>query len=359
MTGHPFNFYHIGVTTLTESIHKPPFSSPMTINQDREISGYTILRQIGRGNTSLVYLAIDPQGQEIAIKIPQEQTLKIQEAAERFGNEVRLTLQSRHPHIIHGFAGTPFGPKAFLSLRYYSNGALNEQLMRLPTRTLPFNEAMRILADIASALAYLHKLGAVHQDVKTHNVYVSNDGRAALGNLGSAYFVAQGGKISGSPYYMAPEIYHGETSSSASDVYSFGILMYELLTGERPYSGNTYEELMVAHLSRFPSPLIHQNPQVSRSLSRLAELSLAKRANDRPSADTLRRAFLAAMGEKVEDENYAAYQESQAPKMGRNGRLPTATSSIPAAAPKPAKAEAPAAKPEPAKRSFWDFLKRK
>ena len=272
---------------------------PMT--PERTIPGYRLLYLLGRGHTALVHLAQDAQGRQVALKIPLQDTLRVQEAAERFGNEVRLTLQFRHPHVVQAYAGTPFGTQAFLALRHYPEGTLYDVLQRRSGQKLPLGEALRILADVASGLTYLHALGAVHQDVKTQNVYM-DAGRAALGDLGSTYFTAQGGQSSGSPFYMAPEIYRGESSSPASDVYSLGILTYELLSGQRPYQGDTYEELMGAHLTRFAPPLVHLNPQVPRSLGRLAEQALAKRPQDRPSADTLRRAFLAALGEPAEDE---------------------------------------------------------
>lgn len=274
----------------------------MTDDRDRIIPGYAMHRVLGRGNTSAVHLAIDPDGRKVALKIPHLETLRVQDAAERFANEVRLTLKFKHPRLVRGWAGTPHGQHAFLSLEYYPQGSLSDHLEQQLVRRLELQRALRILADVASALAYLHKQGAVHQDVKTHNVYLDDQGRAALGDMGSTYFVAQGGKVSGSPYYMAPEIYHGETSSSASDVYSLGILMYELLSGDRPFNGNSYEELMVAHLTRFPVSLSHLNPGVARSVSKMAELALAKRPSDRPTAEAVRREILLSLGEQTDEE---------------------------------------------------------
>ncbi|MBZ9753226.1 serine/threonine protein kinase [Deinococcus sp. HMF7604] len=325
------------------------------MSEDRAIPGYTLHRVIGRGNTSLVWLATDARKQQVALKVPHSETLRVHEAAERFGNEVRLTLKFKHPHVVRGHAGMAFGPKAFLAATYYPRGALSDFLPQLPERRLPFPEALRVLADVTSALTYLHHQGAVHQDVKTQNVYVTEDGRAALGDLGSTYFTAQGGQTSGSPYYMSPEVYHGESSSSASDVYSLGILIYELLSGERPYHGNTYEELMVAHLTRFPAPLVSLNPQVPRRVARLAELALAKRAHDRPSADALRRALLSALGETPEDEVYEDPEKDEkaatmpARQMGRHGPLEAARP--------PEAAAVPAEKAE--KESRWNPFRRK
>ncbi|WP_102128266.1 serine/threonine-protein kinase [Deinococcus planocerae] len=271
------------------------------MTSDLPLPGYTLLRPLGRGDTSLVYLARDDGGREVALKVPHERTLNVREAAERFGNEVRLTLQVRHPHVVRGFAGTPFGPHAFLTVRYYPEGSLCDVLRRLAPRPLPLDVALRVLADVASALTYLHGLGAVHQDVKRQNVYFEG-GRAALGDLGSAYFTAQGGRPSGSPYYMAPEVYRGESGGASSDIYSFGVLAYELLGGRRPFAGETYEELMAAHLTRFAPPLLSLRPELPPVVARLGELALAKRPADRPTADALRRALLAALGEEAVGE---------------------------------------------------------
>lgn len=295
---------------------------------DRIPQGYTLIRSIGRGNTSQVYLANDPERRQVALKLPHADTLRVHEAAERFGNEVRLTLQFKHPHIVKGYAGTPFGPQAFLSIEYFPLGSLSEQLTMQQGRQMEQRDIMRILADTAGAVAYLHRNGAVHQDVKTQNVYVDRHGRASLGDLGNTYFLSQGGNVSGSPYYMAPEIYHGEGSSSASDVYSLAVMMYELLAGQRPFNGNSYEELMVAHLTRFPTPLSHVNPLVPRPVTRLVEQGIAKRAQDRPGADLIYRALLDTLGEKPDDEDGShAPATSQAGRHGpsaRNAGIPVA-----------------------------------
>ncbi|WP_291427089.1 serine/threonine-protein kinase [Deinococcus sp.] len=315
------------------------------------LPGYQLLHILGRGNTSVVRLALNPERRQFAVKLPHPETLSVHDAAERFGNEVRLSLQFRHPNIVQAFDGTAFGAQAFLALKYYPNGALSEHLARSSAGqiALPLEDALWILADTSAALTYLHKLGAVHQDVKTQNIYVDELGRAALGDLGNTYFVSQGGKVSGSPYYMAPEIYHGESSSAASDVYSLGVMMYELLTGQRPFNGTTYEELMIAHLTRFATPMNRLNPEVPRPLARLAEQALAKRAAERPSADAIRRAVLTALDEPLDD--LSAEPPPEAVALHQVGRHGPAASLQPLNTPKPA---APA--PEPKK--GWNPFKR-
>lgn len=267
-------------------------------SSDRTPPGYRLLQVLGRGQTSLVHLARDPQGREVALKVPLEGTLRDQEAAERFANEVRLTLQFRHPHVVRGYAGSPFGARTYLALQHYPEGTLADALAGHARATRPVQAPLRLLADLAAGLAYLHGLGVVHQDVKPQNVYLDG-GRAALGDLGSAYFTAQGGCASGSPFYMAPEIYRGDPSSPASDVYSLGVLAHEVLTGARPFQGETYEDLMAAHLNRFAPPLSAHCPELPRPVARLLDLSLAKRPGDRPTAEALRRALLTALGEEI------------------------------------------------------------
>ena len=283
-------------------------------NVEVVMSGYLLLRGLGRGNTSRVYLAekvalAEPNavapihavpsvraGKRVALKLPLPGTLADQSSAGRFANEVRLTLQFRHPHLVAGLDGTAFGPDTFLAMHHYQGGTLARQLSQGP---LPLNAALQVLADVASGMAYLHHAGAVHQDVKPQNVYleagkVAGVYRAALGDFGSTYFEAQGGQVSGSPFYMAPEVYQGEMTGPPSDVYSFGVLAYELLSGERPHRGDSYESLMVSHLTRFAPPL--NIGGLPRGLARLLETALAKRPGDRPQSARLRRALLESLG---------------------------------------------------------------
>jgi serine/threonine protein kinase len=354
------------------------------------VSGYRLVRGLGRGNTSRVFLAekVDPveesagdesgtppaagssqqsltsrvkAGTQVALKLPLPETLADQGAAERFANEVRLTLQFRHPRLVAGIDGTPFGSNCFLAMQHYEGGTLAR---RLSGSQLSMNTLLQVLADVASAMAYLHQDGAVHQDVKTQNVYLERleegDGyRAALGDFGSTYFLAQGGQVSGSPYYMAPEIYQGETTGPPSDVYSFGVMAYELLTGDRPHLGDSYEKLMVSHLTHFPSPLSVDG--LNRSLARLLDSALAKRPADRPESATLRRALLKTLGQ--DDETGVWKEPEQTAPLSRTyaGRHGLGTGASqqrpppPAASPEKPK-EAPPAAPE--KRGWNPFRKK-
>ena len=245
------------------------------------IDGYQVKRLLGTGATARVYLARSSEGQRVALKVllSPEELQSNPAAADMFANEVRMTGQLRHPNLIRSYGGQAYGEGAYLALEYFPEGSLDQQMMAgVP---LPQAQALGILRDIASGLAYMHGQGAVHQDVKTQNVYLDGE-RAVLADLGSAYMIGQGGKSGGSPYYMAPEIYRGEEGTAASDVYSFGVMAYEMLAGQRPFRGETYEELMGEHLNVSAPSLSHLNPEVPRPIARLMQRALAKAPADRP-----------------------------------------------------------------------------
>lgn len=315
----------------------------LTMTADPARSDYQLLQLLGRGYTSLVYVATDPQGREVALKVPLEDLMNDKDAAQQFANEVRMGLKLKHPHIVEAYAGRESGEQAFLSAKYYREGPLSD---RLEAGRLSIEEALRILADVASALVYLHELGAIHQDVKPQNIYLDG-GRAALGDLGTAYFVAQGGKTSGSPFYMAPEVYRGEDTSPASDVYSLGVMAYEMLAGQRPYLGEKYEDLMMAHLNSYPAKLNQKNPDIPSGLGKLVEKCLAKNPESRPSAQDVLQGFRVLLNEPEE----TPAPEVAAPKLGRYASAPTAAHTPEVAA--------PAAEENKGKASRWNPFKRK
>ncbi|WP_027483853.1 serine/threonine-protein kinase [Deinococcus pimensis] len=323
-------------------------------SQGLHLLGFTPQRLLGSGNTSVVYLALDAKGKRVAIKLPFDQTLADPARADRFANEVRLSLQLKHEKLVVGYEGVPFGEGAYLSMRYFPEGTL-ARWMDLGKLGLP--ESLRILADVAEALCFLHGRGVVHQDVKPQNVYL-DDGRAALGDFGAAYFVTQGGPTAGSPFYMAPEVYRGEGTTTASDIYSLGVLAYEMLTDTRPFNGDSYDALMAAHLSSYPRPLTNLVPDLPRSTAMLIEKAFSKNAADRPHAQDLKRAFEKALGVESAEPEAAVTPEKPAARapLGRHTTPPSAPARPQESAAKPAPTPAT---DEPAKGGFWNALRRR
>ncbi len=231
---------------------------------------------LGLGTTGQVYLARAPDGRPVALKIPRSEVQKDPALAERFAREVRLSLGLSHPNLVKGIAGKPYGKDAFLALEYFEEGSLEERLQKGP---LARERALSILRQIAGALSHLHRLGIVHQDVKPANVFLRGE-TAKLGDFGVAKTREDRTPLerAGSPFYMAPELFQGAEATPASDAYSFGVLAYELLSGRRPFYGESYEELLAAHLTQTPPPLKDENPRLVQAVQGLLEKDPKKRA---------------------------------------------------------------------------------
>ena len=243
---------------------------------------------LGLGKTAQVYLARAPDGTEVALKLPRKEVREDERLAQMFAQEVRLSMGLKHPHLLRGLAGKPFGEDAFVALEYMPNGTL-ETLLR--QSRLPQEQALNLLAQLLEALLYLHGRGIVHQDIKPANVFMK-DGNAKLGDFGVARTQDNPKPFerAGSPFYMAPEIFQGNVATPASDAYSLGILAYELLTGRRPYYGDSYEALMAAHLTKAPPRLpgeLDLHPKLAERIQGL----LAKDPVRRTRLDSLQRAL--------------------------------------------------------------------
>lgn len=205
---------------------------------------------LGLGRSSQVYLAKAPDGARVALKVPRREVRENKHLADRFAQEVALSLTLSHPNLVKGLSGRPAGNGAFLALEYFPEGSLEDLIVQAP---LPQANAIECLKQLASAVIFLHSQSIVHQDIKTSNVYLCS-GTYKLGDLGVAKTRDNPRPLerAGSPFYMAPELFRGEAASPASDAYSLGVLAFELLTGKRPFRADTYEELSYAHLHNAP-----------------------------------------------------------------------------------------------------------
>lgn len=236
---------------------------------------------LGVGQSSQVYLATAPDTTKVALKLPLRE-VRVKDSFDRFGAEIALHLSVSHLYIVRAIAGRPSGDDAFLALEFFPKGSLEELLSK---GKMERSEGIKCLSHITQALMFLHERGVVHQDVKPSNVFVG-EGVYKLGDLGVAKTRDNPRPLerAGSPFYMAPELFAGESSSPASDTYSLGVMAFEVLVGRRPFWGETYEELAYGHMHR-PPPLanapkeygpilrglLHKDPKLRATLKQLLE----------------------------------------------------------------------------------------
>jgi serine/threonine protein kinase/DNA-binding SARP family transcriptional activator/WD40 repeat protein len=202
----------------------------------RSVRGYELREEVGGGDFGIVYRAYQPSvGREVAIKVIRPELVNQPSFVRRFEAEARLVAQLEHPHIVslYDYWRDPDG--AYLVMRWLRGGSLRETLERGLWNIEP---AARLLTQIASALSYAHRQGVIHGDLKPGNVLLDDEGNAYLSDFGIATRLADPAEAerfaNSSPAYVSPEELEGEVRTPRSDIYSLGLLTFELLTGQRP-----------------------------------------------------------------------------------------------------------------------------
>ncbi len=261
---------------------------------------YTLERELAGGGMSRVFVADDNTlGRKIVVKmLPAEMAAGV--SVERFKREIQVIARLQHPHIVPVLSAGQSDGLPFYTMPFVKGESLRARLAR--SSDMSVNEAVHLLRDVAAALAYAHGEGVVHRDIKPDNVIVSG-GVAVVTDFGVAKAVdvagtdgrhPQAGITSlgialGTPAYMSPEQASADPRvDHRADIYSFGCLAYELITGTSPFGGRSPQQMLSAHVTEVPESLLKRRPNVPPPLAGLVMKCLEKRAGDRPqSADEL------------------------------------------------------------------------
>ncbi|MGW2341289.1 serine/threonine-protein kinase [Streptomyces sp. NPDC001661] len=251
------------------------------------VGRYRLQDLLGRGAMGEVWRAADGSlGRAVAVKL-----LRIDGAsdAKRFRLEAQTAASLNHPNLVSVYDFGADGEQLYLVTEYIDGWSLAQE--RTVRTTLPPAEAAGIAAQIASGLAAAHRHGVVHRDIKPANVLLTAERTAKIVDFGIARFtdavgtLAPTGKILGTADYLAPERAQGLAARPASDLYSLGCLLYQLLTGRAPFTGATSVDVVAQHVDATPQPPRHLRPAIPRPLSEYVMRLLAKDPAQRPTAE--------------------------------------------------------------------------
>jgi len=272
---------------------------------------YDVLRPIGRGGMGAIFLAKEPALKRlVAVKVLAPQLAADPNARARFEREARAAAAISHPNVVRVFAvgETKRTKLPYIIMQHVDGPNLEE--WRLRRGRLSEREARRIIGEVAAALEAAHERGLVHRDVKPSNVLLESEtGRAfvadfgvsaALSDAGEETRLTQTGAILGTPTYMSPEQSANNPITATSDVYSLGVVAYELLTGELPFSANSPMGWAAAHLHDTPTPTAECRPEISPALAQLVDSCLAKSPGERPSSEEIARGLLPSLETEIE-----------------------------------------------------------
>jgi eukaryotic-like serine/threonine-protein kinase len=258
---------------------------------DETISHFRITERLGEGGMGVVYKAVDTRlNRPVALKFLPEKMAQDSLALERFRREARAASALNHPGICTIYEIGEQDGRAFIAMEFIDGQTLRSHIHEKP---LPVEETLKFGIQIAEALDVAHAEGIIHRDIKPANIFVTKRGQAKVLDFGLAKLIAKGiggeetestsvvGIISGTPSYMSPEQVRGDNLDPRTDIFSLGLLLYEMATGRQAFGGSTGGTIIEAVLTKSPVPVRTINPDVPERLEEIINKALQKDRNRR------------------------------------------------------------------------------
>lgn len=287
-----------GFSPSSGQVAQDPLPAAIDQAARRELADhFKIERLLGRGGMSMVYLAREPElSRQVAVKVLPMQLSLGEDGADRFKREAKIGAALDHPHIVpvHRVGTTP----SFLwySMKWVRGGSLRDLLDQKGPMSL--TDCVRLLEPVADALHYAHRRGVIHRDIKPANVLIDDTGWVGICDFGIAKMfgatpLTNTGAAVGTPGYMAPEQCYGRPLDGRSDQYALGVLAFECLAGEVPFTGDSFGEMVRKHCMEPPPRITSLRPDVPEAVADALVKAMSKRPEERFDSTV---AFVRALG---------------------------------------------------------------
>gem|GEM_PF-2739139 len=238
----------------------PVLQAAQALNQPQMVGDYSIQRELGRGGMGVVYLASHPQHGRVALKLLPRYTVTSDEALQRFTQEGRVLRKLSHPALCRLYEFFTSDDYAVLAMEFIDGQGLDERLREGP---LPLAQGLTLIQQICDVLIEAHAQGLAHRDLKPSNVLLDASTHARLIDFGIAKFadtrLTATGQVLGTPGYMSPEQWQGHRVDARTDLWSLGILLFEVLSGHKPFAGDSHMALAQGIMTGSPATLPPQS----------------------------------------------------------------------------------------------------